>query len=281
MVQCFVMQDFDTTRNATGDTILVADDVDISRQLIKTHLGKLYRIIEAKNGLEVVNLLKSPTCKISCILLDILMPVMDGIKVLAFMRENGLLKHIPVIAMTAISDTNGKISCYEAGASDIIEKPYDPRILHNRVKHYIELYASIQQALEQPRDGAGDSSARFSAILDSLPQAVFVFNNATLKISYCNAAFPLIPGMAQNPVGKPLAEIFRPSDYAAILAAVSSLLTARIQRPTVIQVGGLSLSLLFNAILDASGNVTDIVGTAANVTGAAGAQNPAPQGAAL
>ncbi len=275
------MQDFDQTRNAAENTLLVADDVDISRQLLKTHLGKLYNVIEAKNGLEVVNLLKSPTCKISCILLDILMPVMDGLKVLEFMRENGLLKHIPVIAMTAISDTNGKLSCYDAGASDIIEKPYDPRILLNRVKHYIDLYATIRLALDSVRDGADDRSSRFSAILDSLPQAVFVFNNATLKISYCNAAFPLIPGVAQDPVGKPLAEIFRPSDYAAILSAVSNLLTARIQRPTVIQAGGLSLSLLFNAILDASGNVTDIVGTAANVTGAGGAQNPAPQGAAL
>ena len=266
------------TNDTAGETILVADDVDISRQLIKTHLGNLYNVIEAKNGLEVVNLLKSPTCKISCILLDILMPVMDGIKVLEFMRENGLLKHIPVIAMTAISDTNGKLSCYDAGAADIIEKPYDPRILLNRVKHYIDLYANIRLAADKTRDGADDQSARYAAVLDSLPQAVFVFNNATLRIEYCNAAFPLIPGMAQDPVGKPLAEIFNPADYAAILSAVSSLLTARVQRPTVIQTGRLSLSLLFNAILDASGNVTDIVGTAANMTGCGTIPPPAPQG---
>ena len=254
---------------ATGLTVLIADDGDIGRKLLKAYLGKFYKVVEAKSGIEVLNILKAGTYNISCMLLDILMPGMDGIKVLEFMRENGLDWQIPVIAVTGISDINGKLACYDAGAVDIIEKPYDQRILLNRVKHYIELYAKVREAESRPSMAADGRSARDAAVLDSLPQAVFVFDTATLKINYCNAAFPLIPGMAAQPVGKPLAEVFNPTEYAAILSAVSSLLTTKTQTPVVIQMGGMSLSLLFNAIVDASGNVTDIVGTAANVTPAA------------
>ena len=269
------MQVFDKKGDFTGVTVLIADDGDISRKMLKAQLGKVFNIIEAKSGLEVMDILKSPKCDIACIVLDILMPVMDGIKVLEFMRENGLDQQIPVIAVTGISDVNGKLACYEAGAADFIEKPYDQRILLNRVKHYIDLYAKIREAETRAGAAADAPAARNLAVLDSLPQAVFVFDNATLRINYCNAAFTLIPGMAAQPVGKPLAEVFHPTEYAAILSAVSNLLTAKVQTPVSVQAGGMTLSLLFNAVIDASGNVTDMVGTAANITPAEAAKEAA------
>ena len=249
--------------------VLIADDGDISRKMLKAQPGKVFNVIEARSGLEVINILKSQRYEISCILLDILMPGVGGIKVLDFMRENGLHEQIPVIAVTGISDTNGKLACYDAGAVDIIEKPYDQRILLNRVRHYIDLYAKVREAESRPAAAADGASAMSSAILDSLPQAVFAFDNTTLRVSYCNAAFPLIPGVPAQPVGQLLAEVFPPAEYAAILSAVSSLLTARVQTPVEIKAGGMTLSLLFNAIADATGNVAQIIGTAANVTPAA------------
>ena len=246
--------------------VLVADDGDISRKMLRAQLGKVFNVIEAKSGLEAIDILKSQSDQISCILLDILMPKVDGIQVLDFMRENGLDRQIPVIAVTGISDANGKLACYDAGAADIIEKPYDHRILLNRVKHYIGLYARIREA-ETRKDVAADATlTRSTAILNSLPQAVFAFDNATLQINYCNAVFPLIPDMAAQPMGRPLAEVFKPTEYAAILSAVSNLLTEGVRTPVEIQAGGMTLSLLFNAITDDSGKVTDIVGTAANLT---------------
>lgn len=260
------MQGFETISGAAETTVLIADDGDISRKLLKAYLCKFYKVLEAKSGLDVINFLKSGNCDIACMLLDILMPGMNGIKVLEFMHENGLDMQIPVIAVTGISDTNGKLACYEAGAADIIEKPYDQKILLNRVKFYVDLYSKARSAEAHPVVNEGGRPSRDSAILDALPQAVFVFDNATLRINYCNAIFPMIPGMDAQPVGKPLAEVFGPAEYAAILSAVSNLLTARVQTPVAIQAGGVSLSFLFNAITDASGNVTDIVGTAANIT---------------
>ena len=253
-------------QNHEAPTIIVADDIDIGRKLLKTHLAKRYNVVEARNGLEVVDYLKSSENQISCILLDLLMPVMDGIKVLEFMRENDLLEQIPVIAVTAISDAKGKIACYEAGASEIVEKPYDPALLMNRVDHYVRLYAKIRAAESAPRAEADPQASYYSAILDSLPQAVFVLDGATFRIKYVNAAFGLIPGMPASPAGKQLAEVFPPAECATIAGAVSEMLSTRVLRPVTFSFGGLRFAAAFNAIVDASGSVSDVIGTAVNVT---------------
>ena len=246
-------------------SIIVADDVDVGRKLLISLLGKRYNIIQAKNGLEVINILESGTTDVSCILLDLLMPVVDGIKVLDFMREHDLLDQIPVIAVTAISDTAGKIACYDAGAVDIIEKPFNGELLLNRVKHYVDFFARMNEIRRQA-PATDSNSCYYSAVLDSLPQAIFVFENATMRVKYCNAPFAQIPGVTTSPMGMTLAEIFKPADYAALLAAVSELLTHRIQRPVTLRFGGQLFSFVFNAILDSTGNVADVVGTAVNMT---------------
>ena len=246
-------------------SIIVADDVDVGRKLLVSLLGKRYNVIQAKNGLEVINILESGSTDVSCILLDLLMPVGDGIKVLDFMRQHDLLDQIPVIAVTAISDTAGKIACYDAGAIDIIEKPFNGELLLNRVKHYVDFFAHMNE-LRRQAPAADQNSAYYSAILDALPQAVFVFENATMRVKYFNAPFTQIPGIPAAPANMTLAEIFKPAEYAAILAGVSELLTRRVQRPVSLFLGGQHFSVVFNAILDASGNVADIVGTAVNMT---------------
>ncbi len=251
-------------------SIIVADDVEVGRKILVSLLSKRYNVIQAKNGLEVINILESGETEISCILLDLLMPVVDGIKVLDFMRQHDILDQIPVIAVTAISDTAGKIACYDAGAVDIIEKPFNGELLLNRVKHYVDFFAHMNEL--RRKAPAGDSNY-YSAVLDSLPQAVFVFENTTMRVKYCNAPFTQIPGVPPAPVNMTLAEIFKPADYAALLAGVSELLTRRVQRPVSLSIGGLQFAVVFNAILDASGNVADIVGTAVNMT-----QASAPDG---
>ena len=252
--------------NASAPTVIIADDMVVSRKLLKTHLGARYNVMEAKNGLEVIDILKNPSNQISCILLDMLMPVVDGAKVLEFMRENDLLDTIPVIVITAISNAEGKLACYQAGASEIIEKPYDPKILVNRVDYIVRISAKIREAQEAPAPAAGESSLFLTTVLDSLPQAVFVFGNSTRKIEYCNMAFEMLPGMAQNPAGRTLAEVFPPADADAIMNNVSALLATRVQTPLFLELGGRRFSLVFNAILDETGNVADIIGTAVGLS---------------
>lgn len=246
-------------------TIIIADDVDIGRKLIVTLLGKLYNVIEARNGLEVIETLRSGRADVSCILLDLLMPVVDGLKVLEFMREHDLLDQIPVIAITAISDTAGKLACYEAGAIDIIEKPFDRELLVNRVKFYVDFFARMRKRMSQAP--AGDANVSYyTAILDSLPEAVFVFYNMTMRLKYHNALFAQLPGIPAPTANMTLAELFTPADYAAILVGVSELLSRHVQRPVQLLLGGQSFAFVFNAIQDAAGNVVDIVGTAVNLS---------------
>lgn len=253
-------------QNESMPTVLVADDMVVSRKLLKTHLGSRYNVIEAQNGLEVVDILKNPPRTISCILLDMLMPVMDGSKVLDFMRDNDLLDAIPVIVITAISDADGKLECYRAGASEIIEKPYDPKILVNRVEYFTRLSMKAREAQASAAQTPGVSAIFLTTVLDSLPQAVFVFGDGTRKIEYCNMAFEMLPGIAKNPSGRMLDEVFTPADADAIMRTVSSLLATRIQSPLFLELGGRRFSLVFNAVLDETGNVANIIGTAVGLS---------------
>lgn len=245
-------------------TILVADDMAISRKLLNTLLSPRYNVVEAKNGLEVLDLLKNSNVEISCILLDMLMPVVDGIKVLDFMRENNLLDMIPVIVITAMSSAAGKISCYEAGASEIIEKPYDPKILINRIDNLLKLSARLRSARAAESDGGG-SAPFLSAVLDSLPQAVFIFDNATGKISYCNSAFMTLPGVSGNPVGQSVRDAI-PGAGTEIAAAAANFLSSRVQIPLFMELGGRRFSFVFNAVLDGNGAIAGIIGTAVELS---------------
>ncbi len=255
--------------------VLIADDSDPSRQRTKKFLATWFDVAEARNGRDVIDIVQSSERQVSCILLDLLMPVMDGYKVLEFMRDNGILEHIPVIVVTAVSDVTSQLAALDAGAVELIEKPWDEDILLNRVKHYISVFANLQETQNRTIRQSESRWAYYAAILDSLPQAVFVFENATLRVKYSNAAFSLFPGIPPAPSDKPLSELFPPAEYASILTAVSELLTTRIQRPLILEKGGQRFSIVFNAILDASGEVSDIVGTAVNVTHGCGTDDAA------
>jgi CheY-like chemotaxis protein len=256
------MESQDSYQGNPGITILVADDMVMSRKMLKAHLGPHFNILEASNGLEVIEYLKNPPTAISCLLLDMMMPVMDGEKVLAFMRENNLLDTIPVIVITAMSDAEGKLACYRAGASEIIEKPFDGKILVNRIQYFTNLWIRARNAQAAAQQAPGESALFLTTVLDSLPQAVFVFGNGTRKIEYCNMAFEMLPGMVPSPAGRMLDEAFSPADAGAIMRSVASLLATRIQTPLFLDLGGRRFSLVFNAVLDETGNVENIIGTA-------------------
>lgn len=248
------------------DRIIIADDADIGRNLLKALLRKHYVVLEAKNGVEVVDILRTDQGDISCILLDVMMPVMGGLKVLEFMKENDLLDRIPVIAITAISDAAGKIACYDAGAVDIIEKPYDEKLLLHRVQHYVAFFNKIKSIREKAGAGSGGDSSYYTAVIDSLPQAVFILDATTRHIKYANEKFLALPGISSSPLGKKTIEIFQPHVAVALDGAISDLVDRRTQRAASISLGTNHFSVIFNAILDDTGKVSDIVGTIVNVT---------------
>lgn len=119
------------------EKILIADDVEFARGILKMLLNREYEIIEAADGHEAVAAIRKYGTELACILLDIKMPGLDGFGVLDFMRTTGIINAIPVIVITAATDAAGHIRCYESGAFDLIEKPYDEELLLYKLRFNI------------------------------------------------------------------------------------------------------------------------------------------------
>lgn len=124
------------------DTILIVDDSEINRVILAEIFKNRYHIKEAENGQECLKLLKENGGDICAVLLDIVMPVMNGLEVLQAMGESGWLAVIPVFLITA--ETSGDVmkEGYELGVMDVIQKPIVPYVVERRVESVIELFRS-------------------------------------------------------------------------------------------------------------------------------------------
>ena len=127
------------SENMKKPTILIVDDVDINREIL-CEMFQGYNTIQAANGKEAVNILTYNRDKISVVLLDVVMPVMDGVAVLEEMKRRGWIESIPVLLITGEATTEIERKAYGLGVSDIIKKPFDEFIVQQRTKNVIELY---------------------------------------------------------------------------------------------------------------------------------------------
>lgn len=124
---------------AEKKTILIVDDEELNRAILFEMLYRRYRVLEAENGREALEILEKEHQSITVVLLDVIMPVMDGFQLLEAMKEREWLKEMPVILITAESSESAAIKGYELGASDIINKPFNPNIVIRRVENMIQL----------------------------------------------------------------------------------------------------------------------------------------------
>lgn len=108
--------------------ILITDDSEINRSILSDMLEDEFEIIEAENGLQAVSSLQKYGEEISLVLLDIVMPEMDGFEVLAIMNKNHWIEDIPVIMITAENTPSYVERAYDLGITDFINRPFDGRI---------------------------------------------------------------------------------------------------------------------------------------------------------
>ena len=120
------------------ERILIADDEPICRRILEALLESQYEVTACADGAEVIAALKKEPDAFKCVLLDIRMPKVDGFGVLDFMRENGYLDRIPVIALTALTEEEDQVKCYRAGVCDLVEKPYNQEILQYKIRYVID-----------------------------------------------------------------------------------------------------------------------------------------------
>lgn len=122
-----------------ANSLLIADDIEINRSILAETFKDEYNIIEASNGVEAINALKNND-KIVAVLLDLVMPEMNGIDVLKEMNKTGDIFRIPVFIITASDNDEAFIDAYHLGAVDVIAKPFMIHFLKCRVANIIELY---------------------------------------------------------------------------------------------------------------------------------------------
>ncbi len=122
------------------DTILIVDDQEVNRVLLKEIFQDTYQIIEAEDGDDAMKILEEDNQRLNVVLLDIIMPRVDGFEVLEYMMKKSLLGVIPVVFITGDFDPELEKRGFDMGVSDFITKPIKPQIVFKRVENLIDLY---------------------------------------------------------------------------------------------------------------------------------------------
>ena len=155
------------TIEPTQGFILVVDDIEANRDVLSRRLEKQgYDVATAKNGVRALKKLR--TQSFDLVLLDIMMPEMDGYEVLQTIQNDETLRHIPVVMISALGEMDSVVRCVEMGAADYLTKPFNPTLLKARIgaslekkrahDREIQLFAQLQenygrlQELEKLRD---------------------------------------------------------------------------------------------------------------------------------
>lgn len=139
---------FHEDRNTSRLTILVADDAEMNQELLKVMLGNNFDILSAYDGEQAIHFLETQSDTISLVLLDLFMPKLDGFGVLKWMGKKQLLDRIPVIMVSSEEDPTNIHKCYELGAVDYIPRPFDMKVVYQRVMNTVKLYSKQKQLME-------------------------------------------------------------------------------------------------------------------------------------
>lgn len=119
--------------------ILIVEDNVLNRAMLSEILSDEYQVLEAENGQVALDTLKQHRDNIALILLDVMMPVMDGYTFLDRMKEDEELTLIPVIVMTQSDSEADELNALAHGATDFVPKPYRPQVILHRVASIIKL----------------------------------------------------------------------------------------------------------------------------------------------
>jgi signal transduction histidine kinase len=133
--------------------ILVVDDEMLNRTLLSTNLGESGYVVEtAEDGQQALEMLNAQSFDV--VLLDLMMPKMDGYQVLEHMKSDDVLGRIPVIVISSTDEMESVVRCIEMGATDFLTKPFNPVLLHARLNASLaslhqERMAMLRQQLAQ------------------------------------------------------------------------------------------------------------------------------------
>ena len=128
--------------------ILIVDDAPLNRELLADILGDRYRILQASEGEECINMLRRYENDIALVLIDMIMPKKDGFEVLVYMNRNHWIEDIPVIMISTDNSDDNVSRAYSLGVSDYISSPFDAKVVYNRVFNIIKLYSKQRRLVQ-------------------------------------------------------------------------------------------------------------------------------------
>ncbi len=166
-----------TTVNVSNkQKILIVDDSELNRAILKDILNDQFLIEEAENGKEALLLLDKSCKDADLILLDIVMPHMDGFAFMRRLRRKRRQNSVPVIMISAENMPSAVVQAFDLGVSDFISRPFDPEIVRRRVLNTIMLYAKQKQLLRMVLEQVYEKEQQ-SGLMVSMLSHIVEFRN--------------------------------------------------------------------------------------------------------
>lgn len=129
--------------------VLIVDDSKFNRQVLKNILEEDYEILEAENGREALGIIEDQMKEIAAMLLDIVMPEVNGVTLLKMLKEKDYLNEFPVLVVTSEQDVELVAECFDYGISDFIRKPVNTDFVKQRVQKLVDLYLQKNEFKER------------------------------------------------------------------------------------------------------------------------------------
>ena len=152
--------------------ILIVDDSEMNRMILSAILENDFRILEAEDGEKCLSLLNQFKGDIALVLLDLVMPIMDGFEVLNYMNRNHWIEDVPVIMISSEDSDVMVRKAYEMGASDYISRPFDSKVVYQCVFNTIKLYAKQRRLISMVSEQIHQRERNTTMLVGVLSQIV-------------------------------------------------------------------------------------------------------------
>lgn len=183
-------------------TILIVEDSSINRRILRGILESDYEILEAENGEKALECLRSGQ-RVDFIILDLMMPVMNGLEFLRVVKQDERFNNIPIIVNSNANDQENEYKALELGADDFIAKPYNPKVAKRRIANLIDKYIFQKEVMQKE---INRTQAQLSTLIDTVPGGIAVLHiTDRIELTYFNDVLCDILGYSREEMSEQIA----------------------------------------------------------------------------